>query len=128
MSRPESNEGSARDNSGEPGSGRMGIGSRDLDPAGSPDIPARLARSIPPGSVRSYGDIARAIGRPRAARAVGQAMGQNPVPVIVPCHRVVATSGPGGFSAAGGLSLKRKMLLLEGATDARMPGEPAGRH
>ena len=73
------------------------------------------AREIPRGAIVTYGEIAEAIGRSGAARAVGQALGRNPVPVIVPCHRVVASSGGiGGFSAAGGLSLKKKMLALEG--------------
>jgi len=73
------------------------------------------ARRIPRGSVRTYGEIARAIGRPRAARAVGQALGRNPLPVVIPCHRVVAAEGLGGFSASRGTSLKRRMLALEGA-------------
>lgn len=71
------------------------------------------AGRIPRGETRTYGEIARAIGRPRSARAVGQALGRNPVPVVVPCHRVVASRGPGGFSAAGGIPLKKKMLAME---------------
>jgi methylated-DNA-[protein]-cysteine S-methyltransferase len=73
-------------------------------------------REIAPGSTRSYGDIARAIGRPDAARDVGAALSRNPFPIIVPCHRVVAASGAlTGFSAPGGLETKRRMLELEGA-------------
>jgi methylated-DNA-[protein]-cysteine S-methyltransferase len=73
----------------------------------------KAARGIPWGETRTYGEIARAIGRPRSARAVGQALGRNPVPLVVPCHRVVASRGPGGFSAAGGIPLKKKMLAME---------------
>ena len=70
-------------------------------------------REIPPGKTKSYGDVARAIGRPKAVRAVGQACGANPIPLFVPCHRVVAAGGRlGGFS--GGLPLKRKLLEREG--------------
>ena len=70
-------------------------------------------RAIPYGRVRSYGWVARKIGKPRAARAVGSACGANPVPLLVPCHRVVAGDGSlGGFS--GGLLNKRRLLKLEG--------------
>jgi O-6-methylguanine DNA methyltransferase len=70
---------------------------------------------IPRGTVRSYARVARAIRRPQAARAVGQACGRNPLPLIVPCHRVVASDGSlGGFTA--GLEIKRKLLVLEGVT------------
>jgi methylated-DNA-[protein]-cysteine S-methyltransferase len=73
-------------------------------------------REIPPGSTRSYGQIAWAIGRPEAARDVGAALARNPFPIIVPCHRVVAANGAlHGFSAPGGLETKRRMLELEGA-------------
>ncbi len=72
----------------------------------------RVTQSIPYGETRSYGWIARAIGKPAAARAVGQAMGANPTPIIVPCHRVVASDGGlGGFGA--GLDMKRRLLALE---------------
>ena len=75
----------------------------------------RAMLKIPRGEVRSYGWIARKIGRPRATRAVGAACGANPIPVIVPCHRVVASDGSiGGFG--GGLGMKRKVLRLEGVT------------
>ena len=73
-------------------------------------------REIAPGSTRSYGEIARAIGRPDAARDVGVALSRNRYPIIVPCHRVVAANGAlTGFSAPGGLDTKRRMLELEGA-------------
>ena len=68
---------------------------------------------IPAGSTRSYGDVARAIGKPTATRAVAQACGANPVPVIVPCHRVIQSDGGiGGFT--GGLHIKRALLGAEG--------------
>src|SRR5262245_14106928 len=61
-----------------------------------------LARAIPPGATISYGELAARIGEPGAARAVGHALGRNPFPIIVPCHRVLAAGGkPGGFSARG---------------------------
>jgi methylated-DNA-[protein]-cysteine S-methyltransferase len=73
-------------------------------------------RTIPPGTTRSYGEVARTIGRPDGARDVGAALSRNPFPIIVPCHRVVAANGAlTGFSAPGGLATKRRMLELEGA-------------
>jgi methylated-DNA-[protein]-cysteine S-methyltransferase len=74
------------------------------------------ARGIPPGMTLSYGDIAARAGAPGAARAVGQALGRNPFPIVVPCHRVLAAGGKiGGFSAQGGIVTKRRMLAIEGA-------------
>jgi methylated-DNA-[protein]-cysteine S-methyltransferase len=74
-------------------------------------------REIPPGQTRTYGEIAKAAGQPGAAQEVGQAMARNPVPLIVPCHRVSAAGGKlGGFSASGGPATKAKLLALEGAT------------
>jgi methylated-DNA-[protein]-cysteine S-methyltransferase len=82
----------------------------------------QAARRIPCGEVRSYGDIARDIGAPGAAQAVGIALGRNPVPIVIPCHRVLAADGrSGGFSAPGGVATKFKILEIEGA---RRPGEP----
>ena len=70
-------------------------------------------RAIPYGAVRNYGDIARAIGQPKASRAVGQANGRNPLPIVIPCHRVIAGDGTiGGFSS--GLGVKHRLLALEG--------------
>lgn len=75
------------------------------------------ARKIPVGRTRSYGQLAIAAGKPQAARAVGQALGKNPVPLFVPCHRVLAAGGrPGGFSAHGALTTKTRMLEAEGAS------------
>ncbi|HEX6376642.1 MAG TPA: methylated-DNA--[protein]-cysteine S-methyltransferase [Allosphingosinicella sp.] len=80
------------------------------------------AGRIPCGEVRSYGDIAREIGAPQAAQAVGMALGRNPVPILVPCHRVLAADGrSGGFSAPGGVATKFRILEIEGA---KRPGEP----
>ena len=71
---------------------------------------------IPAGEVRTYGEIAREIGAPGAAQAVGAALGRNPVPIIVPCHRVLASGGrSGGFTAPGGVATKFRMLEIEGA-------------
>jgi len=72
------------------------------------------ARNIPYGETRSYAWIARQMGKPRAMRAVGQALGRNPLPIIVPCHRVVAGDGGlGGFT--GGIAMKINLLKLEGS-------------
>jgi methylated-DNA-[protein]-cysteine S-methyltransferase len=74
------------------------------------------ARRIPSGETRSYGEVAKMVGEPGAARAVGQALGRNPFPIIVPCHRVLAAGGaPGGFSARGGATTKFKILAIEGS-------------
>jgi methylated-DNA-[protein]-cysteine S-methyltransferase len=72
------------------------------------------ARQIPWGSTVTYGELARRVGMPGGARAVGQAMGRNPVPVIMPCHRVLASGNAlGGFSAPGGTATKQRLLELE---------------
>lgn len=72
-------------------------------------------RSIPFGETRSYGWVAEQIGKPAAVRAVGQALGKNPLPIIVPCHRVISSNGDlCGFN--GGLEMKRELLQLEGVT------------
>lgn len=73
-------------------------------------------RAIPAGRTTTYGAIARAIGAPEAARAVGAALGRNPFPILVPCHRVLAAGGkPGGFSAPGGATTKLRLLMIENA-------------
>lgn len=91
-----------------------------------------IARTVRPGATISYGEIAARLGEPGAAREVGEAMGRNPVPIIIPCHRVVGAGGKlGGFSAPGGVATKRKLLAIESvhARDegslfgSRRPGE-----
>jgi len=77
------------------------------------------ARKIPYGRTATYGEVAARAGRPRAARAVGQAMARNPVPLAVPCHRVVAAGGLGGFG--GGAALKRQLLALENVISTQRP-------
>lgn len=72
----------------------------------------QATKTIPKGEVRTYGWIANMIGQPGAARAVGNALNKNPFPVIVPCHRVVASDGLGGF--ASGLKRKKELLRSEG--------------
>jgi methylated-DNA-[protein]-cysteine S-methyltransferase len=75
-----------------------------------------IARTIPPGKTMTYGDIAKRLGGVELSRDVGQALGRNPCPIVVPCHRVLAAGGkPGGFSANGGVTTKLKMLAIEGA-------------
>lgn len=75
-----------------------------------------ITRGIAAGSLWTYGQVARALGKPRASRAVGQALAHNPVPIIIPCHRVVAGDGSlGGYGAGSGLDSKRFLLSLEGA-------------
>ena len=80
-----------------------------------------IARMIPPGATMTYGEIAERLGDKMLARAVGQAMGENPTPIIMPCHRVLAAGGKsgsfktGGFSANGGVTTKLRLLTIEGA-------------
>ena len=81
-----------------------------------------IARSIPPGQTLTYGDIARRLGGVELSRDVGQALGRNPCPIVVPCHRVLAAGQkPGGFSANGGVVTKLKMLAIEGAVVNHTP-------
>ena len=103
----------------------------------SPDIPVLLdgfstfgrsvlttCRKIKPGRTMSYSGLARQIGRPAASRAVGGALAKNPLPLIIPCHRVLRTDGKlGGFTAPGGIAVKKKMLELErqALSSAKMP-------
>ncbi|HEY8040537.1 MAG TPA: methylated-DNA--[protein]-cysteine S-methyltransferase [Polyangiaceae bacterium] len=90
----------------------------ELDLEGIPAFHRRVyeaLRLVPPGQVVGYGELAARVGSPGGARAVGQAVGKNPFPIVVPCQRVLAAGGrPGGFSAHGGLETKRKMLAIEG--------------
>jgi methylated-DNA-[protein]-cysteine S-methyltransferase len=90
-----------------------------LDMEQLPAFPRRVyevVRTIPCGATLTYGDIAKRLGVPAEARDVGEAMGRNPFPIIVPCHRVLAAGGKlGGFSAPGGVATKRRLLAIEGA-------------
>ena len=89
-----------------------------IDLRGVADFHRRVyegARDVPAGRTVSYGELASRIGSPGAARAVGQALGKNPLPIVVPCHRVLAAGGKaGGFSAYGGVGTKRRILAVEG--------------
>ena len=81
-----------------------------------------IARTIPPGKTMTYGDIAKQLGGVELSRDVGQALGRNPCPIVVPCHRVLAAGHkPGGFSANGGVVTKLKMLAIEGAAVNHTP-------
>lgn len=90
-----------------------------LAPAGTPFQRGvwQALQTIPYGQTRSYGDIARQIGRPKAFRAVGMANHENPIPIFIPCHRVVGSDGSlTGY--AGGLELKKALLGLEGSLES----------
>jgi len=93
---------------------------RTLTPFGADVLDA--TRTIPRGEVRSYGWVAERIGRPRAVRAVGTALGHNPVPILIPCHRVVRSDGTLGQYSLGGPDVKQRFLDLEHAG----PGAPGG--
>jgi methylated-DNA-[protein]-cysteine S-methyltransferase len=81
-----------------------------------------IARAITPGDTSTYGEVAKAMGEPGAARAVGKALGENPWPIVVPCHRVLGSSGGmGGFSAPGGAETKAKLLTIEKAKTSETP-------
>ncbi len=91
-----------------------------LDLSGLSDFQRRvyaIGRTIPPGQTLTYGEVAKRLGDPTAARAVGEAMGKNPFPILMPCHRVQGAGGKlGGFSAPGGGVTKLRLLEIEGAT------------
>lgn len=100
-----------------------------LDFTGLAAFPRRLyteMRKLRWGETLTYGELAARVGAPGAAQAVGRAMGANPLPVIVPCHRVLASHGKlGGFSAPGGGRTKLKLLAMEGVTIGAPPGQMA---
>ncbi|MGA7487362.1 MAG: methylated-DNA--[protein]-cysteine S-methyltransferase [Xanthobacteraceae bacterium] len=81
-----------------------------------------VARTIPPGTTSSYGEVAARLGARDLAREVGQALGRNPFPIVVPCHRVLAAGGKvGGFSANGGVTTKLRLLTIERARPGGTP-------
>jgi methylated-DNA-[protein]-cysteine S-methyltransferase len=96
-----------------------------LDMAGMPAFERRVyevARTIPPGATLTYGEVAARLGEEGDARAVGEALGRNPFPIVVPCHRVLAAGGKvGGFSANGGIATKLRLLSIEGARTSAAP-------
>jgi methylated-DNA-[protein]-cysteine S-methyltransferase len=98
----------------------------DLDLAGVPSFNRQVydvIRGVGPGETTTYGEIARALGTPYASQQVGQALAHNPIPIIIPCHRVLAAGGKvGGFSAPGGVQTKLRILQIEGAAP---DGQPA---
>ena len=104
-------------------SGRADLTGIALDDSALGDFERRvhaLVRRIAPGHTTTYGALALELGEPGAARAVGQVMGHNPFPVVVPCHRVLAADGSlGGFSAGGGVTTKLRLLQIEGAEAVR---------
>ncbi len=97
----------------------------DFDFEGVPEFHRRvyaIARAIPPGETLTYGEIASRLGDPAQARAVGQALGQNRFPIVIPCHRVLAAGAKsGGFSAPGGVATKLRLLAIEGARANAIP-------
>jgi methylated-DNA-[protein]-cysteine S-methyltransferase len=107
--------------SGEP----VDLGFVDLDLDGVPDFDRRVyvaARDIPFGRTLTYGELAERVGEPGAARAVGKALGANPFPIVVPCHRVLGADGrAGGFSAHGGVETKIRILSIEKAEGGDAP-------
>ncbi|MFO1337342.1 MAG: methylated-DNA--[protein]-cysteine S-methyltransferase [Burkholderiaceae bacterium] len=101
-----------------------------LDDADVPEFHRQvyaLARRIPPGQMRSYGELAAALGGPAVARAVGQALGRNHFAPLVPCHRILGAHGQaGGFSGPGGLKTKLRLLQMEGAPLGDAPDRQPG--
>jgi methylated-DNA-[protein]-cysteine S-methyltransferase len=105
--------------------GRAELHDLPIDDHDAPALDKRIwarTRQIPAGTTLSYGELAAQLDPPPIPRAVGQAMGRNPWPLIVPCHRVLAADGTmGGFSAAGGPTLKRRLLEIEGVVLPHTP-------
>ena len=101
------------------GGRRVDLSDVPLDFGDAPQFHQRayaVARSVPAGQTITYGEIARRLGMPHESREVGQAMGKNPIAIIMPCHRVLGADGKmGGFSATGGVAIKRRILEIEGA-------------
>lgn len=107
------------------GGGRDDLSDIALDLGEQPAFNLRvyeIARAITPGETSTYGEVAKAMGEPGAARAVGKALGDNPWPIVVPCHRVLGSSGNmGGFSAPGGAETKARLLTIEKAKTNDIP-------
>ena len=96
-----------------------------LDDAGIAEFDRRVytvTREIEAGRVLTYGEVAARVGADASARAVGESLGRNAMPIVVPCHRVVATGGLGGFSAPGGVRTKQRLLAIENARPEGPPG------
>ena len=111
---------------------KVDLSSAPLDIARVPEFNAKvyeITRRIPPGETLTYGQIAVQLGDKLLSQQVGAALGKNPWPIIVPCHRVTAANGkPGGFTARGGVDTKMRLLAIEGAKAAAQPdlfGGPA---
>lgn len=106
------------------GGERRDLSSIPVDDSATPEFNRRvyaIVRKVPTGQTITYGEVAEKLGDKLLARDVGEAMGRNPTPVIMPCHRVLAANGKmGGFSAPGGTATKLKLLTIEGA----QPGGP----
>lgn len=106
--------------------GKTDLADLPLDMSGQSELYQRIyqvARTIKPGATLTYGEIAARLGTPREARAIGQAMGRNPWPIVVPCHRVLGVGGKlVGFSAHGGLETKLRLLAIEHAKVGDAPG------
>jgi methylated-DNA-[protein]-cysteine S-methyltransferase len=100
--------------------GKVDLSDVALDFGDAPEFHKRayaVARTVPPGQTITYGEIAKRLGEPHESREVGQAMGKNPIAIIMPCHRVLGADGKmGGFSANGGVAIKRRILEIEGAS------------
>jgi methylated-DNA-[protein]-cysteine S-methyltransferase len=98
---------------------RADLSSARLDMAGVGDVDRRVyeaARAVPAGATATYGDIARRVGPPATPRSVGQSLGRNPFPIVVPCHRILGAGGRlVGFSASGGVTTKLRLLSIEGS-------------
>ncbi len=104
---------------------RLDLTSVPLDQHGHPEFDRKvwaITHAIPVGQTLTYGDIARRLGDATLSRAVGRALGANPIPILVPCHRVVASDGrTGGFSAPGGVDTKLRLLNIERAATSVAP-------
>jgi methylated-DNA-[protein]-cysteine S-methyltransferase len=98
--------------------GRLRVFTVPVDLAGLPPFTRAVLtklRAVPWGTTITYGALASCVGKPGAGRAVGQALNRNPVPIVIPCHRVLAAHGPGGFAL--GVEMKNRLLALEGVKD-----------